>query len=270
MMSGAALEIKEQTWFLSKLSEAAKRVLVIDYDGTIAPFCSDREKAVPYPGIPELLERIEEQCNTRLIIITGRRAHEVVPLLGLIPFPEIWGTYGLERLHRDSSRWWCRSDETEISDEAIAALSSAELQLDAEGLRDHIEVKMAGVAIHWRGLQPQDVLNLRKKAYRIIEPLTRSRQLVMAEFDRGVELRLHSANKGEAVRKLLQELDPNVPVAYLGDDATDEEAFRALNGRGLTVLVGPKQRFTSAQVWLRPPEELTAFLNDWVRSCGGK
>jgi trehalose 6-phosphate phosphatase len=269
-MSGAALEIKEQTWFFSKLSEAAKRVLVIDYDGTIAPFCSDRQKAVPYPGIPELLQRIEAQCNTRLVIITGRPAHELVPLLGLMPFPEIWGTYGLERLQGDSSRWCCRYDDTEISGEAIEALTSAELQLDAEGLRDHIEVKIAAVAVHWRGLQPQDVLNLKKKTYRVIEPLTRSRQLVMAEFDQGIELRLHSANKGDAVRKLLRELDQNIAVAYLGDDATDEEAFRALNGRGLTVLVGPKHRFTSAQVWLRPPEELTAFLNGWIRSCGAK
>jgi trehalose-phosphatase len=92
----------------------------------------------------------------------------------------------------------------------------------------------------------------------------------MAEFSQGMELRLRSANKGDAVRKLLEELDPDTPVAYLGDDATDEQAFRVLNGRGLTVLVGPKQRFTSAQAWLRPPEELRAFLNDWVRACGGK
>jgi trehalose-phosphatase len=269
-MSGTALEVGEQRGFLSKLAEAAKRVLLIDYDGTIAPFCNDRQKAVPYPGIPELLQRIEKRCSTRLIIITGRPAHEVVPLLGLMPFPEIWGTYGLERLHVDSSRWTCRYDDAEISDDAIEALANAELQLDAEGLREHIEVKMAAVAVHWRGLSPLEILNLRKTAYRILEPLTRSRELVMAEFDHGIELRLRSANKGDAVRKLLQELDPNIPVAYLGDDPTDEEAFRALNGRGLTVRVGPKQRFTSAQVWLRPPDELKAFLNDWVRACGGK
>jgi trehalose-phosphatase len=100
--------------------------------------------------------------------------------------------------------------------------------------------------------------------------LTHAKQLVIAEFDHGVELRLRSANKGDAVRRLLQELDPNIPIAYLGDDPTDEDAFRALNGRGLTVLVGPKHRFTSAQIWLRPPDELKAFLNDWIRACGGK
>jgi trehalose 6-phosphate phosphatase len=50
----------------------------------------------------------------------------------------------------------------------------------------------------------------------------------------------------------------------------DEGAFRVLNGRGLTVLVRPKSRFTAAQMWLRPPAELVGFLSDWKTTCGGK
>jgi len=58
-------------------------------------------------------------------------------------------------------------------------------------------------------------------------------------------------------------------VAYLGDDATDEDAFRILNGRGLTVLVGPKYHFTAAQIWLKPPDELYDFLRSWITACEG-
>ncbi|MGH9571319.1 MAG: hypothetical protein ACRD4F_16865, partial [Candidatus Angelobacter sp.] len=61
----------------------------------------------------------------------------------------------------------------------------------------------------------------------------------------------------------------DVAAAYLGDDLTDEDAFQAINGRGLSVLVRPAWRSTTAQAWLRPPGELIQFLNDWIHACGG-
>jgi trehalose-phosphatase len=94
--------------------------------------------------------------------------------------------------------------------------------------------------------------------------------LVLAEFEEGVEIRLRAANKGTAVHDLLSELDPEVPVAYLGDDITDEDAFRSLNDRGLTVLVNAKPRFTAAQIVLKPPVELVSFLNAWIKAAGAK
>jgi trehalose-phosphatase len=92
---------------------------------------------------------------------------------------------------------------------------------------------------------------------------------VVSEFDGGVELRLRSANTGTVVKTILSEVKPEVPIAYLGDDTSDEDAFRTLNDRGLTVLVRPKHRFTAAQAWLRPPDEVVVFLRDWIQAAGG-
>jgi trehalose-phosphatase len=86
--------------------------------------------------------------------------------------------------------------------------------------------------VHWRGLKPSELLHARSKAYRILEPLSGRFGLVLAEFEEGVEIRLHAANKGTALQGLLTQLDPDVPVAYVGDDITDEDAFRVLNDRG--------------------------------------
>jgi trehalose-phosphatase len=94
--------------------------------------------------------------------------------------------------------------------------------------------------------------------------------LVLAEFEEGVEIRLRAANKGTALHSLLADLPAEVPVAYLGDDITDEDAFRVLNDRGLTVLVNAKPRFTAAQIVIKPPNELISFLNAWIRACEGK
>jgi trehalose-6-phosphatase len=72
------------------------------------------------------------------------------------------------------------------------------------------------------------------------------------------------------VRKLLSELPPETPLAFLGDDTTDEDAFLALRGtNALTILVRAEWRPTNAQMWIRPPEQLLAFLNEWAIRCGG-
>jgi trehalose 6-phosphate phosphatase len=82
-----------------------------------------------------------------------------------------------------------------------------------------------------------------------------------------LEIRARAADKGEAVRAFLEEIGADAPIAYLGDDNTDESAFKALQGRGLTVLVRPKWRTTAAQFWLKPPEELLDFLGLWLKNC---
>ena len=69
---------------------------------------------------------------------------------------------------------------------------------------------------------------------------------------------------------ILGEIGPKAAVAYLGDDQTDENAFRAIKGRGLAVLVRIEPRPTMADVWLRPPEELGNFLRGWLTACGAE
>jgi len=77
-------------------------------------------------------------------------------------------------------------------------------------------------------------------------------------------------DKGDAIRAILTETKPDAAVAYLGDDQTDEDAFRALKGRGLTALVRPQSRPTAADIWLQPPQELIEFFDDWLHAVGGE
>jgi trehalose-phosphatase len=108
-----------------------------------------------------------------------------------------------------------------------------------------------------------------QQAMKALLPLTRSSRLRIAEFDGGLELRVRSCNKGHVAMEIVREMG-DAPIAYLGDDRTDEDAFRALEGRALTVLVCPELRPTSAELWLRPPEEPLRFLNDWLTATRGE
>jgi trehalose-phosphatase len=199
-----------------------------------------------------------------VVLVSGRSAHDVPQLLGVHPCPEVWGSHGLERLSPDG-----RYEVAHVNDKAAHALAEAGAWLEEEGLSGVTECKPGAVAVHWRGFGPGEVEEVRTRAYRALSPLAMQTGLMLADFDGGLELRVQSCNKGAAVRTIMSELDHSVPVAYLGDDSTDEPAFRALSGRGLTVLVRPTYRFTAAHMWLRPPTELVQFFSDWIRACGG-
>jgi trehalose-phosphatase len=259
-----AFPVRDVLPFFDLVAAAATRVLLIDYDGTIAPFRAERSRAIPYPGVPPLLDQIDKQCETRLIVLTGGSAVRIRSLLSLDPPPEIWGACGLERLYPDG-----RYEGAEVTDMDFDALARAESFLNEEHLGRYLEIGPGGVAVHWRGLEPHKMLEIRTKAYRILSPLAAGNGLVIADFDGGVELRVPSASAGDAIRSILLDTDQTTPIAYLGDDTPDEDAFRVLNDRGLTVLVRPKYRFTAAELWLRPPDDLVGFLKAWISACGG-
>jgi trehalose-phosphatase len=249
--------------FLERLHSASSRVLLLDYDGTLAPFVVDRTLALPYPQVPPLLVRIMA-AGTRVVLVSGRPVRELLLLSGISPQPEIWGSHGLERLMADGH--YQVSSVPSHQDYLLAA----ETLLRDAGLESQTEVKPGGVAVHWRGLDPLKAERLAKEVPRIWKPLLDRAPLRMLEFDGGLEIRVAGAGKGDAVRVILNEAGPDAAVAYLGDDQTDEDAFRALKGNGLTVLVRPQSRPTTADVWLQPPHELLQFLQEWLRASGGQ
>ncbi|MBN1102718.1 MAG: hypothetical protein JXL84_04800, partial [Deltaproteobacteria bacterium] len=89
--------------FCKNLPDALQRALLLDYDGTLAPFHSDPSRAFPYSGVPEMLNRIMSSGKTRVVVISGRWTKDLLPLLALRRQPEIWGSHGLERLRKDGS-----------------------------------------------------------------------------------------------------------------------------------------------------------------------
>lgn len=250
--------------FLDRLRITPARVLLLDYDGTLAPFTSDREHAFPYPEIPELVGRIM-RTGTRVVLISGRPATELLFLSGIHPYPEIWGSHGAERLLPDGSYW-----VEPPSPDPQSALKAAVDSLNACGFSSRVEVKPGGVAVHWRGVPLAERAVMETKIRNLFGPAIEDHGLHLLPFDGGLELRAPGKNKGDAVSAILQESGPEVAAAYLGDDQTDENAFRAIKGRGIAILVRPEPRPTEADLWLRPPEELGRFLRDWLTACGAE
>ena len=151
-----------------------------------------------------------------------------------------------------------------MDEDALHGLVEAGGVVDALGLSALVEEKPGCLAIDWRGLEDRRVAEIRNRAEPQWSAIARRSGLSLVEFDGGLELRVPCRDKGDAVRTICRELGDGVPVAYLGDDLTDEDAFRALQGKGVGVLVRKAFRETAADLWITPPEELVAFLSMWV------
>jgi trehalose-phosphatase len=242
--------------FLACSARAPRTLLLLDYDGTLAPFRLERDRAVPYPGVRELLAKLLAAPWPRVAVVSGRPADEVARLLDLSPRPEIFGGHGSERLLPDGRR-----ERAAIAPSVAAALDAAAAALSAAGLSERTERKAASVAVHFRGLDGPHRAQAEAVAERELGAAAAAGGTELLPFAEGLELRAEGVHKGRAVAALVAEMPPGSAVAYLGDDRTDEDAFAALPPDGLGLLVAERPRPSRATAWLRPPGELLGFLD---------
>ncbi len=254
--------------FFSAFHPGAKPLLLLDYDGTLAPFRVDRFKARPYSGVREAIARILHQGQTRLVVITGRPAREIAFLLRgnppVVDQPvEVWGLHGAERIYADGRR---ELEQAPVSTQR--KLDELREFLRHNNLGGEFEDKPNAAVMHWRGASPRTARFIEMRARELFEPMAHMDGLMLLEFEGGLELRV-GRDKGGAVAALIAEAAPGTPVAYVGDDVTDEAAFRAMSGvesPHLSVLMRPEPRQTAADVWLKPPSGVRMFLKRWYKA----
>ena len=247
------------TAFFKQLAIAPQSLLMLDYDGTLAPFQIQRHRAFPFPGVLDLLQGIAQCESARVVIITGRTICELQPLIAPLCNIEIYGSYGLEHLLPNGTY-----SQVPVAPELAASLTGAQSCLAVSDLGHRAEVKPGGIAIHWRGLPAKVIDKIQIYAQTALADYAKLSGLILFDFDGGMELRIAHPNKEDIVLSILEGSNSNIAVAYLGDDFADEGPFQILKYRGLTVLVRPEYRDTDAQFWIRPPDDLIVFLQQWL------
>lgn len=129
------------------------------------------------------------------MIISGRAIADLIPLLGVEPLPELWGSHGWERRRADG-----RHTPPDLPAAARAGLEAAIQAATACGLGHALEPKPAGLALHWRGLDARTTAALREEVGQVWAPIVLRYDLKVTYFDGGIELRVPGYDKGTAVR----------------------------------------------------------------------
>ncbi|MEX2230152.1 MAG: trehalose-phosphatase [Dehalococcoidia bacterium] len=238
----------------------AALALFLDFDGTLSPIVEDPELAELLPGTRAVLERLGRRCT--VAVISGRDLQDVRRRVGITG---IWyaGSHGFELMAPDGTY-----HEQDAADDAVPALDRAERSLSRrlsaiEGVL--LERKRFTLAVHYRRVDRGTVGTVTAA---VDEACRRERGLRVMHGKQVMELRPDvDWDKGSALHRLVDQLHLDrrrVLPLYGGDDLTDEDAFRALAGWGIGVLVRDAEsaeRSTVADVAVDGPEAFRALLD---------
>lgn len=247
----------------SHLMEALRRhrglIVLSDFDGTLASL-ADQPRAARLPGaVRRLLIRLAQHPRVRVGIISGR---SLGTLKRLVPVPNAAyaGCHGLEIAWR-AARF--RHPRAVVLAPLLRQVGRLLQRKTSRYSGVLVEPKGLTVCLHYRRADPRVVPALRSIVRQI---LGSAPSLELLAGKKALELRPRVTwGKGEAVRLLrgllARSLRARALTLYLGDDETDEEAFRALAGRAICVSVG--RRRTRAAYRLRSPAA-TGKLLAWL------
>lgn len=252
--------IPRRLWRMVAL--ARHRLLMLDYDGTIAPFVADRDRAHPLPAALDRLRRIAAGGHTDLAIVSGRPAIEIIGFIDDLPVT-IVGEHGWERRDPGSEviRWPLKPRQEKTLDRAAHDARRA-------GWSDLLERKRTSIVLHTRRLLAGEAKRIHDLGRALWGPLAGS-DFALDRIDGGLELRARGRNKGTAVLSLLSHASPGTLGTFVGDDVTDEEALEVVRDRGFGVRVGEPRFPTVAQGYLRSVEAVPEFLETWQTVAEG-
>ena len=228
---------------LATLAGRRPLLLASDYDGVLAPLHDDPSAAVPETGAGEVLTRLSAVDGVTVALVSGRGVADLQTTSGLTgPFRWV-GSHGAEFDGPLSGELAARRDRLAALLEPVVA--------GTPGAR--LEVKPASVAVHVRQVTDRD-----RAAALLAEARTLAdSSLTMKPGKDVLELAVTDADKGSALLRLGAELGAAATL-YLGDDLTDEDAFRALGADDVTVKIGEGP--TDARYRVADPAAAVALL----------
>jgi len=223
--------------------------LFLDLDGTLAPIAARPQDVRPDPRRTRLLERLVAALDGRVAVVSGRTLADVDRILeGSVT--AVAAVHGLVRREADGAL-------TEAAPHPeLGAVMRRCREFAARDTGLIVEDKRLSVALHYR-LAPSHAMAARRFA----EELAAATGLVLQHGDMVEELRTPGPTKGDSVATFL-EAPPfaGARPVFLGDDATDEHGFEAVQAHGgLGILIGPG-RPTAARRRLTGVEEALAWL----------
>jgi len=236
-------------------------MLFLDYDGTLAPIVSMPEKASIAKEIKDLLSELSKSPKCKLAIVSGRALKDIKNVIGLKGIIYS-GNHGLE-IEGPKIKF-----EPIVSSRYKAILEQIKNNLNkklSSFKGAFVEDKGLSLSLHYRLVDKKNIPQV-KTIFRETVILYLVRNKIKIKTGKMVlEVRPHLEwDKGKVVLWLLTRQrfalkGSNVFPIYIGDDRTDEDAFRAIENKGLTIFVGePKASY--AKYYLKDTGEVFEFL----------
>ncbi len=229
--------------------------LFLDFDGTLVPIQKDPGRCALSGETKSQLQSLAGSDRHFVAVLSGRALSDIKSRIGIqnICYGGNHGLVisgkGMRFVHQEASR-------------AMRAIDRAAQKLNKEitGFPGAwVEQKKYSVSLHYRLADKKAIPELKKIFHEVSAGFLRSKVLAVMKGKKVLELMPASWDKGLAVLWILNRLEGGYLPMFIGDDVTDEAAFRELKKRGITIRVG-KSKSTLANFYLKDRQEVYRLL----------
>jgi len=242
-------------------------LLMLDFDGTLAPIAPTPADAEMPAETRLALERLSGSPGCTVIVVSGRALSDVRDKTGVGGITYV-GNHGLEMARpNEEPRLLARPQSDAVMTRMKENLTTALAPFEGVIIED----KGYSLAVHYRMVRSDDRPRVKAAVHETVEVYGGEGRMELGAGSMVLELRPPlGCDKGTIVAGLLEsEARRNAvkPFAmYCGDDVTDEDAFKAIRGRGWAVLVGTP-RISYAEYYLNDPIEVRRLLLIFAERC---
>lgn len=241
---------------LESYHQSKKRLIILDYDGTLMPFHPNPQAVVPDEGLLETLKKLKKSPENKIVVNSGRDRNTLQEWLGPLEI-DMAAEHGV----------WIKKNGEWNKNAGLSFAWKKEVRAVLENLvrrtpGSFIEEKDFSVAWHYRRTD-RDLGEKRVREFRdVLLYLTANLDLQVLEGNKVVEIKNAGVNKGKATQTWVSEADWDFILA-IGDDHTDEDTFKALPPTAYTVKVG--MHSTEARFNVVSVEEVRGLLADFLQ-----
>ena len=242
--------------FSSFLRIKRKIALFLDFDGTLVPIQKNPAQCILSHKIKKQLELLRDSGNCYLIILSGRSLSDIKQKVGI---KRIYygGNHGLD-ISGSNVRY---THPKAIFAKPIINHIRQQLQKEIEDIDGvWLEDKKFTLSLHFRSVKTEDIPRVKKVFYNVVNKYSEKKLLAVIKGKKVLELVPDASwDKGKAVLWVLQRFKDKCLPVYVGDDQTDETAFKALRKKGITIRIG-KSKKTFADYYLKGYWEISRLL----------
>lgn len=238
-----------------RYQSSVRRLILLDYDGTLVPFAKDPQDAVPDRRLQTVLQSLSDDKRNTIVIISGRAKRFLEQHLKKFSITLIaeHGAFvcqpGLpwNSLHPFSTDW--KEDVTDVLHKVAELCPNS-----------FVEIKDSAVVWHYRDSDPANAEIRATHIKQTVAPMLRKRfEFDIIEGNKVIEFKAPGFDKGKTIRKLFSPYDFDFIFAA-GDDMNDEPMFGVLPDNAVTVKIGTRN--SSAKYYISEQEQFIPWLEN--------
>lgn len=242
-----------QAELIRKYKNPGRKLILLDYDGTLVRYKPKPEQALPSNLLLNILKRLSNEQETDLIIISGRDHADIDGLLGDLPI-DIIACHGA--IKKVQGTWEMQVSDATSWKDIIRPLMDVMSQQCKDAF---VEDKHFSLAWHYRKIEHNAGYLCSRQLIRQLNEIADGLGLKILDGNMVIEVMNREIGKGRAVEKLLADKNYDLIIS-IGDDVTDEEIFALLVpvNKAVTIKVGNGE--TYAKYYFSSVDEVVMFL----------